>query len=232
MELINGIYLYRLAPSSLGIYTPPFTGIRAVPVTASKALADTGARAVLDGPMFAFCGSLPREQCVQAVYLLHDIRRGVHVPSTRPDDGMTLVVTGGAVSVLNRAAMAGDVAVQLYPELIRGGRVVASRTRDPERVWRAALGWDGRSLVFAAGIAPMYEFATKLRAIGLVEAGYTDGGGSAKIATPSGRVGDHEDRPKAAWLIDGPSVSPLPPSSKNSWMVPAAVAAAVYWWLG
>ena len=60
---------------------------------------------------------------------------------------------------------------------------------------------DGR-LAFAVGPMPMVDFARALRAAGAVEAGYTDGSGSAHLLLADGRRwGSGERRPVASWLV-------------------------------
>jgi len=218
---------YIFPSSRFGIVAPSFQGNRTVPIRAQRAMAESEAFAVLDGPMFAFCGSQSREECVQSVRLLLDQKRGLYVPSSHPSEGMTISIVDGRAQMARGASVpnGATVAVQLFPELVRDRIVVASRIRDTENVWRAALGiLPNGNLIFAVDQAPMHIFATRLKALGVVHAGYTDGGGSAKLVTREWYAGDREDRPKGAWLADLPEKH-----EEVSILLPLVLGAIVYY---
>ena len=92
-----------------------------------------------------------------------DIRR---LPTmARRATGTTEIFADGAV-----VPAGATVAVQGYPEVIRGGRVVANPTSDTDRVVRAGVGIDREGLVvFVVGVGSMYGFGQGALAAGLVE---------------------------------------------------------------
>lgn len=196
----GGITAYLFPPSRLGIFAVP-EGSNLRRAHGFAALS-TGAAAVLDGSMYSDIGSgLARPR-----FLMHDPARGVSVATRSPRDGMTIsVLNGVAYARSNAEAVEGaSVAVQLYPELVRSGRNVASTTNDTSTVWRAGLGIyrDGR-LGFAVGLMPMFRFASGMRDMGFVDAGYTDGGDSTLLLTrDEGSVGDPDHRAVSSWLMD------------------------------
>lgn len=251
LQRTNGLAIHAFPASQLGVYAPElhgsYTPNAVVPQRAQDALAATGALAVLDGPMFTVCGTragasgdeYERASCARPDFLLYDgtASAPVNLPSRRTSDGMTLsVLRGGtvAVSAGARPAPQALVAVQLYPELVRGGRNMANPARDTDRTQRAALGTlaDGTLVFVVSDPMGMYEFARRLVAFGVKEAGYTDGGGSGRIATRAGEVaGNSKNRPVAAWLLDrGPSgTSAGAQSSAGAWIFGAALLATGLW---
>ncbi len=109
--------------------------------------------------------------------------RGIDVASRVNNDGMSLIVEGGrATAAAGLAEARGkDTLVQLYPTLVRAGRVIGVRGED--RSTRAGVGIlrDGRVALFASGALTLPEFAAQALAADLVDAGYTDGGGSTAL---------------------------------------------------
>lgn len=193
------------APQQLGLhFAAANTAGQLSRTRASEVLALPGVLAVLDGPMYGDCSTLPR--CAQLEYLYFDQRAGEFFEGRHPTRGMTLTVRpDGHVYVARGASLTGDasVAVQLYPELVWDGQNVASRSIDTSRVWRAALGvFPTGKMILAIGIAPMYEFADRLIRLGVTYAAYTDGGGSASLQVRGApRVGSSENRPVASWIV-------------------------------
>ena len=205
IQQYDALSFVTFAPEQLGVYfgDANSTG-RLTRTKANEVLAQPGVLAVLDGPMYGACTGVPR--CAQLEYLYLDQRAGEYFPGRHPERGMTVEVKAdGRVVVAHGASTASDpvVAVQLYPELVWEGRNVASTSIDTSRVWRAALGvLPGGKMVLVVGIAPMHQFADLLIALGVIYAGYTDGGGSASLQVRGGhRVGSTEDRPVASWIV-------------------------------
>lgn len=167
------------------------------------------ALAVVDGPMFSKCAGQPSNYatytCGDAEYRMLDRNRGVDIASEHPSRGATLSVHPDGRAEMrggSEVAPGAEFAVQLYPPLLRRGANVASPGLNRDTTWRVAVGIlrDG-SVAFALARMPMFEFAAALARVGFVEAGYTDGGGSAAIETATGRrAGSSENRRVPVWI--------------------------------
>lgn len=238
LERVGSLSLVRFDPSALDVFSPSLGNNHSRPTTSEEAL-DSGALVVVDGPMFSRCDSASltgtdaqryaASQCSRVDYLLYG--PNVSIRSTYPSNGATFSVVGSDVVVRsgNEADPAARVAVQTYPHIVRRGEVIASQDRDTSRTWRVALVLleDGQ-LAFAIMAASMYDFARALAAIGAVEAGYLDGGGSGRIATSEGElVGSSENRRVGAWLVVRP---PASGPAGAGLLVALAAAAGVAWW--
>ena len=212
IERVGSLSLLRFDPSRLDVFAPSLGGNRSRPTTAQEALA-SGAVAVLDGPMFSRCDSAAlsgtdaeryaQSQCSRVEYAL--LGSEVSVGSLYPSNGATFSIVEGRAVVLPDAQVAqgARVAVQTYPHIVRAGRNIANPEHDTDRTWRAALVLlDTKELAFAIMQASMHAFAAALVALGAVEAGYTDGGGSGRLETADGqRVGSSENRRVGSWLV-------------------------------
>lgn len=215
LDPVNGLWLAAFPPAWLGAWARPIGNGRTTPSTAGEALAATGADAVLDGAMFERCDAhalagtdaqrYAASQCASLRFGLRDAASGLSIPPRDPHAGMTIAVANGVASAHDGAAMpdGATFAAQLYPPLVRGGHVVASDAPagNATEEWRAALAImdDGRC-AFAVGAMDMVAFARALRDAGATQAGYTDGGGSARLAMPAAYKGASENRRVAAWL--------------------------------
>lgn len=186
--MVAAFVLRIFLATQFGVYAPPR------PVGADAALVATDADAVLDGAMFDATGLR---------FAALDRAGGVDRAGRLATRGQGLVVFVRA----DRAGVAGavprdaDVAVQLYPALVRDGAVVASSRVNTHREWRAALCvLDDRRLAFAVGRGAMRPFAVTLQRAGCRHAGYTDGGRSAVLATRARRWGSTRAQPVPTWL--------------------------------
>lgn len=191
--------------------------------------APAGALAVIDGSMFRAVGAQNSGEADTAYYRrvdrgmtnyrLLDTAAEINVASRRPRDGLTISVKpDGAVSVDSGDAVASGAAfaVQLYPPLVRNGSVVASNGgSNAQANWRAGIGVmpDGR-IMFAVGRKDMVAFARAMLTAGARDAGYTDGGGSGRIALVGGDTyGSTENRPVPVWIAAlplAPGMTPRP----------------------
>lgn len=204
IEQVGTISILRFAPSALVVHGVPTSGGFA-PSTASEALGqDASLAAVLDGPMFEKCGegSYATYRCGEPRFLVKD--DDTYEASDEPGVGGTIWVEEGVAKFMRGAVLVPNatVAVQGYPTLVEDGRNVAGTSGNlADHVWRAALviGRDGQ-LWFAVGHDTMHGFATSLINAGALHALYTDGGGSARLATRDGFVGSSEDRRVPLWL--------------------------------
>lgn len=201
LDIREGITAHFFNPQNLRILVQS-SGSGALRRINSDAARATGAEAILDGSMYSdIGGGLARPR-----FLMIDSANGVNIQSRQSTDGMTISVIGN-VAYPRRGASAlqgASVAVQLYPEILRGGQNVTNPARDADTDWRAALGirHDGM-LGFAVGIASMFTFARRLRDLGFVDAGYTDGGDSTFLSNRQGQwAGAHNHRAVASWLLD------------------------------
>jgi hypothetical protein len=187
--------------------------------------------------MFSECsaGGYAAYTCGDARFLLFDAAAGVRVASGEPSVGVTVAVDpAGRVSWTRGGAgvpPGARAAVQLYPSLLEDGEVTASGAGEGAEVtWRAALGQlnDGR-LAFAVMRAAMPAFALALRRAGFRWAGYTDGGGSARVATRAGAWGSSEDRRVPAWLVArAPAPAPPKPSALETLAPALALGVLAY----
>lgn len=229
---------YVVVPPDLAVVARPVPSRpngQVTPLTAAEARARRpGAAAVIDGPMFEKCAGEPdsyaRYQCAQLDYRLLDRAAGIDVPGRYPTRGMTLSIVDGRPVVLDgsNTPPGAGFAVQLYPPLVRGSRNVATAALNRSQVYRAGIGVlpDG-SIVLAEGSMSMYQFAETLRALGVVDAGYTDGGGSARIELQDGeRAGSSENRRVASFIAAARQwLAGEPPPGYGTSPVPAATPA-------
>jgi len=155
--------------------------------------------AAIDGPMFDYCcpdtcgNNYDRYHCGKLLFLHLDTTRPgaeINIPSTRPNEGMTISVANGVASAEAGSVVAegATVAVQLFPELVRESRNAATgpHSQVPLNTEVAAVGTLSDGRVFFAyhpHVSNMRHFAEILLEanVGVAEAGYTDGGGSARL---------------------------------------------------
>lgn len=246
-ERVGSLSLLRFPARDLRVFAATRDGLQAnqsQPTTGLEALRMTGAYAALDGPMFARCDSgltgtdaqrYAQSNCSRVEYLLYDEAAGLLVQSRYPTRGATLAVVDGVPTMFDGAVVpaGATVAVQGYPEVIRGGRVVANPTSDTDRVVRAGVGIDREGLVvFVVGVGSMYGFGQGALAAGLVELVYTDGGGSGRAQLEDAFAGSAENRRVGSWLLAmrGGSSGESGGSSALGWIA-LGVAGAGAWWL-
>lgn len=217
LSQIGGLTVYAFSPSQLDVFAQPVAGGFA-PIAPSDILAASGAVAALDGPQFENCSgqnlpygnaSYAQSQCGYPQFLVQG--SAIAHPGSRPNEGHTLSVVGGQVSIAQGAQVApgASVAVQLWPPLVIDSQVVASNIGSNVTVERrAALAvLPGGMLAFIVGSDDMYGFASSIQALGATFAGYTDGGGSAALVPATGG-----SRPVPTWLIaraSGGSMGPI-----------------------
>jgi hypothetical protein len=162
------------------------------PIAPADALKlDPRAVAAFNGPQFAFApGDGHRgddgdqgyrtAKFYRATMLHRDIARGIDIPSSAPDEGITIAVVNGKAGHLAHANVPDDatVAIQLYPALVFAGKPVDVREY-ADRTGRGALLLmpDGRIGVIG-GAMGMHALRDLCVAVGAVAAGYLDGGGS------------------------------------------------------
>lgn len=211
IERVGALSILRFVPRRLDVFAPSIGGGRTKPTTADEALA-SGAVAVLDGPMFSRCDSglsgtdaqrYAASQCSRVDYLL--IGTDAAVNSTYPSQGATFSVVGDEVVVREGASpvTGARAVVQGYPHIVSDSETLSNPARDTDRTWRAALALmnDG-TLAFTIQQSSMHDFARALVAAGALEAVYTDGGGSGRLATSDGQVvGASENRRVGSWLV-------------------------------
>ncbi len=206
----HGVYLLPFDARHFGCWEDARAPHALRPHTAEETLAaNPDAVAVLNGPMFEVTDPVhtdyQRYLTGKLDYHLYDSRGVSDDGGTATDArGVTLSVTPSGVIAQSGDAVTPDAtaAVQLYPPLVRGGVAVASAQKNTDVTWRAALALlaDGR-LAFAVGHMPMAQFAAALVALGAAEAGYTDGGGSARLAVRGKFYGSSENRRVVSWLL-------------------------------
>lgn len=215
----NGLQYVRFPAKQLGVYldSDGLGANRARPHTAAEVLdLCPEAEALIDGPMFHL-GEGAAEYATYRVgeldYRYVDTQDGDAADGGAATDrkGVTLNIVPPGLAVWfdgDHVAAGALTAVQLYPTLVRAGRVVASGTINRAKVWRAGVGTIGDDVVFAVGIASMAEFAAWLLLLGCREAGYTDGGGSTRLCVREHGVpsaGSRENRRVPSWLTCEPS---------------------------
>jgi hypothetical protein len=232
----------------LGAYARPNGPGALVPARAGDALAATSAAAVLDGAMFDNCDDASKRRpteaaryaasrCARPLYGLRDAAAGLDLASAYPARGATLGVDAAGVGFARpgwSAPAGARVAVQGYPALVLDGRNVADNAagHNGDVDWRAGLALlgDGRML-FAVGRIDMEGLGAALVRAGARAAHYTDGGGSARLATADHDwTGSAEDRPVATWLL---ARAPAPSAAGPLLALAGASAAGVglYRWI-
>jgi hypothetical protein len=209
-QLPSGLVIFRFPAAWLQPYARPIApGSRSYQrVRGSYALGEVpGAIAALDGSMYDDLGGGRAD----LNFLISG--PGILDPGDFDTRGVTAnVLRDGQVSWRRGAGIASGarVSVQLYPSLVESGRNVQNPRRDTDSNWRAALvEFAPGELAFALQRAPMHEFANALIREGAVWAGYTDGGGSARVlirdaAGSITRFGSSEDRAVPMWLLVQP----------------------------
>lgn len=205
----HGLYWHFFEPNQLGLYAIPAGNGEFSPITASRVLQDVpDAEAVLDGPMFSNCDPDGRgysaSTCGNPGYLSRDSRISLNEPSDHGARGGTLSVVANEAAFHPRAEApaSAHVAIQGYPTLVVRGQPTQGLV-DLDTRWRCALAKmsDGR-MAFVCGAMSMPLFAQKLAESGVSDAVYTDGGGSARLATRDGQwAGDSENRPVPLWIV-------------------------------
>lgn len=159
--------LYETSAAELGAW------VSSSPIAPSSA--PVGA-VVACGPMFDRNG--PR-------FTIRDRARGVDVATREPNVGATVRAWPDRVEVVTGGAP-GDapVAIQGYPAMIVGGRVLSTALHDGETVGRVALAvMPGARVALAVATASMVAFARALAAAGATAAVYLDGGSSTWLRT-------------------------------------------------
>jgi hypothetical protein len=220
------------------------------PLVASDVARRPGVRAVICGPMCKVEHVPPEDRELahgNAVYdyydrswytaLASDDANGVHLKgwSGWAHYGRTLsyvplrglVVSGPGQSL----ALGAGCGVQLYPWMVHRGGLEVSDAIDANTVQRCAVGIhsDGR-LVFAWGVMGMAAFARQVRALGVPELGYCDGGGSAAFWVDGVRIaGPARERRLASCVVaqEGRGLSPWITAGAVSVLATAVSAATI-----
>lgn len=245
VSLVHGVHLVTFDASRLGVWSDPIDAGSAVPHTPGEALSLSGADAVLDGPMFANCSSstYAGSSCAVVRFEQYDAGRGTSFTGSSSGDGLTIALVDGRAVASDGASIpeGASVAIQCYPALVRNGQVVASNgpgtNGNAEQRAAVCIMSDGR-VALATGAMDMVSFATVLAAVGAVDAGYTDGGGSTALWLSDGqRFGASEQRKVATWVVAGPAsdLASLVPSGVGGWAAAAAGVTALgligwTWW--
>ena len=235
----DGVSLLLFPASDLGLYLDGQGGSNATPHSPDDALERSGAMAALDGPMFTACdGSEPpregyaRYQCGTVHYRHLDRAAGIDTPSLHPSRGLTISVAGGQASAAlgDQPAPSADVAVQLYPALVYQGEVQRTVATVYNHVAALAVMRDGRLAMAVGRSMSMPTLAQRLIEAGALYAGYTDGGGSAALITPTQYAGSGEHRRVVTWLVVRP-VSTSTPAGTAMAGVGLLAAVVGAWWL-
>lgn len=242
LSQIGGLTVFAFDASQLGVFAQPLGGAF-TPTAPEEVLGMSGAIAALDGPEFDNCAGqdLPpgnaaayaASQCGYPRFLVLDQGRGVSFEGTSPGDGLTVSIIGGQASVQRGSSVApgASVAVQLFPALVLNGQVVVSNNGSnaiSER--RAALAViSPTQLAFVIGASDMVTFASAIRRMGAVHAGYTDGGGSTSLVLPQEIHGASERRRTPTWLVaNAGGVSPAG-AAVGALLLAVAVGAGIYY---
>ena len=203
----QGLTIIAFPPSMLSLFAETSDGHVATPHTSADAMVATGADAALDGPMFDKCTPgepYAAQACGHVLYRHFDLTSHLDIPSSFPNRGVTISVLqdGTAQAGVGDAVPTGAaVAVQLYPELVANGAVVATRDDSPSMRAALAIMSDGKLAMITSTPMLMSEFSRKLVGAGAVYAGYTDGGGSTALETAGQYTGSSEHRRVLTWLL-------------------------------
>jgi uncharacterized Zn-binding protein involved in type VI secretion len=228
----NGLTLLQFPPSYLSLYVDSIGGDQAQPHSGDEVIAITGADAALDGPMFSNCNpgdSYAASDCGVVGYRHLDLGSGVNIPSSYVSRGLTISIVGGQAIAMDGDSVApgAQVAVQLYPSLVEGGRSKEGNTSDVASRAALAIMSDGRLSFVTSAPMTLADFASRLVQAGAISAGYTDGGGSTSLVTPDNYTGSSEHRRVVTWLL-------AKANSSAGVLVPLGLllagGAAWYWW--
>ena len=147
---------------------------------------------------------------------LFDRASGVSFPGVFPDSGLTISVKGNHASVASGAQVApgADVAIQLYPAIVRAGVPGGPSTRESSVAGMGLLR-NGKLLLMVAGGGSPFELGQEFVRRGAEYAGYTDAGSSAALyVRGEGWRGAHAANPTLpGWLL----VGPVPRVSMMKW---------------
>ena len=238
----RGLTLLTFPASMLSLYAETSSGNVATPHTSSEVMHATGAEAVLDGPMFNRCNpnlGYDAQSCGHVLYKHFDLTSGVNIPSSYPNQGVTIsVLRDGSTQAASGAAVPSGavVAVQLYPELVANGAPVPVRLQDSASRAALAIMRDGKLALVTSSPMTMPDFAQRLAEAGALYAGYTDGGGSTSLETQDGYTGSSEHRRVLTWLLAKARQSTILQTVKGSPGTTVAVIAGVgaiagfVWW--
>jgi len=222
---VGNLTFLMFEPSMLSLYVDSLGGSTAKPHRYTEALATTGADAVMDGPMFHEPSSYSTYTSGQLHFRHFDLRTGVNVGSSYPSQGMTIsVLPNGSVRVANGDSVDPEarVAIQLYPALVRDGHPVTVQPGTISARAALAVMADGRMAFVVSSPMLMTAFVRSLVTAGVMNAGYTDGGGSTSLADSAGTyAGSSEHRRVLSWLFakaseTGNSARGLAVSTKNA----------------
>ena len=172
-------------PSALGSVTYPEG-----PKTTEELVRQfPGIVAALDGSMFDYAAGEPHDygsyrRGVNRFAMFYP-PRGIDYGGLTPRDGVTLGVLASGRTYAKRGNThePGSMwAAQFFPPLVFDG-VVTPTLSDVDNNKRAGVGFlrDGKAFLAVAPSMSMPEFARTLRDMGAVNAGYSDGGGSAAL---------------------------------------------------
>jgi hypothetical protein len=233
----GNLTLLLFPPSMLALYAQSAGGDDAVPHSSDEALRNSGGEAVLNGPMFDKCdpaAPYASQTCGHVTYKHFDLSSGVNYPSQRSGVGMTISVMpdGSTVAASGSTVAPGArLSVQLYPALVVQGqpRPVADQGAF-SYVAALAVMSDGRMAFVVGRNLSLPVFAAQLVSAGALYAGYTDGGGSASLATLDGYVGSSEHRRVLTWLVARPSTAGSSSSTLALVALLVAVAGVGWWW--
>lgn len=121
-----------------------------------------------------------------------DVANNIRLASTQGAQGATIYTRHGRVGWCLGAPSADvdvDVAVQGYPVLVDGGRVIVTGEHDTESTGRVAIGIDSATnIMLAAATLPMLAFAQWMLGAGAAYAVYLDGGSKAALRTRDSAV--------------------------------------------
>ena len=182
-------------PHSWGVYARPFAG---EPCVFHPFKLDEIAQqfdVVIDGPMYDALDN-PANAHGNAIYdaytrggvlaQMYDARTGVDCVGNRrwnaKGNSISLVGDDNIITEHQQRPIGALCSVQLWPWMVRNGQSVVSGWTEGAHESRAAFGLhrDGR-IVFLAGIRSIAHMAELAISQGVVELGYTDGGGSTSL---------------------------------------------------
>lgn len=219
---LRNIGAYTIEPKQLRIVRGQRRNVDAIAAAYPWALAATAA------PMYGRTASRSCGGALNPCTALYDRASGVSFPGVFRDSGLTISVKGNRASVANGAQVppGADVAVQLYPTIVRAGVASGPGTAESS-VAGVGLLRNGKLLLMVAGGGSPFELGQEFVRRGAEYAGYTDAGSSAALwVRGEGWRGAHAANPSLpGWLLVGP-----PP--KVNMMAWGAIVAGVLLALG
>lgn len=222
----SGVVMIKIPPSYLCIELDLEGSSGSRPEVALDVVERYRPQALVCGPMFekedGHGSGYSSYSRARLLYRYLDMRNNINIPSRWPSRGSTISVVGNQAFHYrgDRIEAGATFAIQTYPSMIENSENKSSTVRDTNSTGRACIGihQDG-SVIFATYTGGIRQFSEILISMGLVSAGYLDGGGSTSMFGPDVTIGLRSRRLPSYILAIPPSqpslLQAIPQSSQD-----------------